>query len=292
MPLFAIAAALLAASCWGGNFSATKFILLDFPPLELLFLRFSIVSLLLAPFALRKRPWPPMRDIAFISFTLLTLQFGCMFSAIHWGLSISSAVIASQMGVPFACVLSAVLHKDFLGPWRSAGLMVALFGVMVVAGTPNAADHWVAFLIGIFGALAWAIANIRTKRLAHLSVTALQFWPALFSLPQFLLLTLLFEDHQIAHIEDSHWQAWAGLAYSVVISSLVGYGIWNWLVKHYPLSQIVPYTLFTPIVGITAGALIFGDAITAQMLLGTGLTIVGVAIISLRRPKLVEPEVV
>lgn len=70
------------------------------------------------------------------------IQFSFVFSAMNMGLSITSVVVATQLGVPFACVLAAVLFKDYLGPWRAGGLMVAFLGVLIVAGTPNASEHW------------------------------------------------------------------------------------------------------------------------------------------------------
>lgn len=290
MPIRAIVAALIVACCWGGNFSATKLALGDLPPMLLLLVRFVAVAALLAPFALREKPRPNLRDMLIVSTTLIVMQFGCLFTALHFGLSITSTIIATQMGVPFACLLSAILYKDYLGPWRSAGLMVAMMGVITVAGTPNASEHWGAFLIAMGGAFSWSVANIRMKRMNDPSVLALQFWPSLFAVPQLLALSLLFEQDQWTRLQAAHTATWIALLYSTFISSLLGYGLWNWLIKRYPLSQVVPYSLFVPVAGISAGAAMFHDPITARMLLGTGLTILGVAIISIRRPKLVEPE--
>lgn len=290
MPLYAIAAALVATLCWGGNFSATKWMLHDLPPFLLLAVRFAIVAAFLALFALRARPWPPLRGMAFLSVSLIVAQFGFLFTAMRLDLSITSTVIATQMGVPFACLLTAILYKDYLGPWRSAGLMVALLGVVIVAGTPNASEHWGAFLVAMMGAFAWAIANIYMKRAETVSVVSLLFWPALFSVPQFMLLSALTEQDHWQHLMHARPSSWVAMGYSVFFSSMLGYGLWNWLIKRFPLSQVVPYSLFVPIAGLGAGVVIFHDALTVQMLLGAALTIIGVAIISLRRPKLVEAE--
>lgn len=290
MPFRAIAATILATLCWGINFTASKFALQGFTPILLLTIRFFMVAAILAPFALPLKPWPRMRDMLIVATTLITLQFGFMFTALHMGLSISGLVIASQMGAPFACLLSAMVYKDYLGPWRSFGLMVAMLGVLLVAGTPDASEHWAAFLLGIAGSFAWAVANIYTKRVSHLPVMALQFWPPLLAAPQLLVLCLLIEPHPIDQITQATWQSWLGLSYSIFISSLVGYGLWNWVIRRYPLSQVVPYTLLTPIVGISVGAMAFAEPFSLRVLLGAALTIAGVGIISLRRPKLADPE--
>lgn len=289
MPALAIAAALLVATCWGGNFAASKFALTDFPPFIAVLLRFMIVSVLLAPLALRK-PMPRLRDMLFIALTLIVLHFAFIFIAITHGLTITSVIVATQMGVPFSCIVSAVLFKDYLGPWRSVGLTVAFIGVLIIAGTPNASEYWGAFLLAILGALAWSSANIYLKRMPPTPVVCLLFWPALLSLPFLLALTLLFEQNQLTSILTSHKLAWAGIAYNTAISSLLGYGLWNWLISRYPLSHVAPYTLFAPVVGIATGVWLFDEPLTLQIILGALLSIIGVTIITLRRPRLAELE--
>ncbi len=287
MPIRAILAALIVALCWGGNFTATKFALQDFPPYFLIFIRFIGVSLLLAPFAARL-PRPNLRDMLVIGILLIVMQFAFIFLAMAMGLTITSAIIATQMGVPFSCVVSAVMFKDYLGPWRSAGLMIAFLGVMVVAGTPNAAQHPLAFFLGVLAAISWSCANIYMKRLPPQPVVTLLFWPGLFALPFLAALSAIFEQGQFVSLQSAHWSSWVGITYSALFSSLTGYGLWNWLLNRYPLSQVVPYTLCVPIFGITAGIIFFHEPMTLQILLGAGMTIFGVGIITLRRPKLAE----
>lgn len=288
MPIRAIIAAIIVATCWGGNYTATKFAMMDFPPYLALLLRFVGVAIVLAPFALRQK-FPSMRDMAFLGGTLIVLQFACVFSALDMGLSITSAVVASQLGVPFACMLAAIAFKDYLGPWRSGGLMVAFLGVLIVAGTPNASLYWDAFLLAVVGSFGWAISNIYMKRMNPTPpVVQLLFWPALFSIVPLALLSYFLESQQLRAIEDAHLTSWIGICYSLLFSSLIGYGLWNRLITTYPMSSVVPYSLLVPVVGITAGVIAFDDPITTQIILGASLTIVGVGVITLRRPQLVE----
>lgn len=290
MPIRAVLAAILVAICWGGNFTASHFALLEFPPYLMLLLRFTGVALVLAPFVWRY-PVPPLRDMALIALFLIVIQFSFVFSAMNMGLSITSVVVATQLGVPFACVLAAILFKDYLGPWRSGGLMVAFLGVLLVAGTPNASDHWGAFLLAVLGSFGWSVANVRLKQLKVTpSVVPLLFWPALLSLLPLALLSALLESGHSTLVQQAHWQGWAGVAYSLFFSSLVGYGVWNRLVTTYPMSTVVPYSLLVPVVGIAGGVITTGDPLTLQVVLGTLLTIAGVGVISIRRPQLVEME--
>ena len=289
MPLRAILAAIIVAICWGGNYTASKFALQDFPPFLLLLMRFTGVTLVLLPFALR-RPIPNLKHMLVISALLIVVQFALVFFALHMGLSITGSIIATQLGVPFSCILAAILFKDYLGPWRSVGLMLAFVGVMIVAGTPNAAEHWDAFLMTVIGSWSWSSANMYLKTIKQPTTIPLLFWPALFSILPFLLLTYTAEHGQFEALANAHWTSWVGICYSVIFASLVGYGLWNWLVAHNPMSRVMPWSLLMPVAGIGIGSFSFGEPLTPRILLGGALAIAGVGIISLRRPKLAELE--
>jgi O-acetylserine/cysteine efflux transporter len=289
MPIHAILAALTVVICWGGNYSATKFALADFPPFLMSLLRFIMVCIMLAPFALRQ-PLPRWRPMIFLSVMQIVVQFGLMMTALHMGLSITSAVIATQLGVPFSCIMAAIFFKDYLGPWRTFGLAVAFMGLVIVAGTPDASEHWLAFLLALVSCLAWSTANLYLKTIEHPHWVSLLFWPGLLSLPQFLVITWLVEEGQLAQITHAATSAWLGVAYSAVLSTLVGYGLWNWLMRSFPVSRVMPFGLLMPVFGISFGALIFDETLTPRVIVGGLITLVGVAIITLRRPKLAELE--
>jgi O-acetylserine/cysteine efflux transporter len=121
-------------------------------------------------------------------------------------------------------------------------------------------------------------------------VVQLLFWPALLSLPALLGLSLIFEHDQIHAIQNAALASWVGVAYSTVFSSLVGYGLWNRLITRYKMSLVVPYSLLVPVAGITGGVLVFAEPVTSRILLGALLSIIGVGVITLRRPRLAELE--
>lgn len=287
MPLLAILAATLVSFCWGANFSASKMAVLHFSPFLTIILRFVGVCLLLLPF-IRRYGWPNWRDMALLSLFYVTLHFAMFFVAMRMGLSVSSTIVASQLGVPFSCLLAAIFFKDYLGPWRSFGLILAFFGVVVVAGAPDVEEHSLAFLVALVGAFGWAAANIHMKRMKENAVVPMLFWPGLIALPQMLILSLLFEHDQLAQITAAPMEAWLAIAYSIVFSSLIGYGLWTWLLARYEVTQVVPYSLLIPVFGIATSMAMFGESLTLPLMLGAALTVVGVAIITLRRPKLAQ----
>ena len=292
MPLYAVFAAILVQFVWGGNYSASKFALNELPPLLMIALRFALLSLLLAPLALRQ-PLPDrarMKSFAVICLTTLVFHFSTLLLALHMGLNVTSCILAVQLGVPFSCILSTYVFKDYLGPWRSAGMAIAFMGVVFVAVTPNVVENLGAFMIAILSALGWSAGNLYLKIMKPEKTVPLLFWPGLMALCSMSVLSLVFESRQMEHIANASWHAWVAIAYSAAFSSVIGYGLWNWLMTRYPVNDVVPYSMLLPVAGISGGVLFFDDPINWHIVVGAALTIVGVGIIALRRPRLVAAE--
>ena len=93
------------------------------------------------------------------------------------------------------------------------------------------------------------------------------------------------------------WRGWGAIAYMMICVSMIGYGIWYYLVPRYDVNQTMPFTLLVPMFGVASGALILDERMTWLMLAGSALTLVGVALEEAaghRRPRpggLVEPAV-
>jgi O-acetylserine/cysteine efflux transporter len=73
--------------------------------------------------------------------------------------------------------------------------------------------------------------------------------------------------------------------YTAAFASLVGYGIWNRLLTLYPSSDVVPFTLLVPVVGMTAAWLVLSEVPTAAEILGGLVLLLGVATAVLSMPR-------
>ena len=281
--------ALIVALCWGLNFAASKFSVEHFPPFTVTFLRYALVSALLFPL-LFKAPQRGWRDTFILSALMVTLHFSLVFTAIWMGLSITTTVIAVQLGAPFSVMLSVFLFKDHLGPWRTGGMVLAFLGVIIVSGEPDVAEKSGAFMLAVAGAMAWAGSNIYMKRFGDVKILPLLAWTGLLSLPQMGVLMLLFEGDLVELVSTAPMTAWGGVIYSVIFSTIVGYGLWYFLLRQYEVSQVAPFSLLVPIAGIAGGVLLFDEVLTVEMVIGSIITIIGVGIITLRRPKLARVE--
>jgi O-acetylserine/cysteine efflux transporter len=255
------------------------------PPLLLMSMRFALVAALLAPFLkAQRRHW---RLIAAISVVLGVMHFGLMFAGLR-GVDAGPAAIAIQLTVPFSAMLAAFFYRERLSPWQLTGMAVAFAGIYLLAGEPTRPPSMAHFLMVVCAAFAWAVANVLIKRLGPINVFTLNAWVALLAWPQLLLASLLFESGQGPAIETADWRAWGAVVYMAVLSSIVAYGLWYYLIEKHEMNRVVPMTLLSPVLAVALAVPILGEALTASVLIGGALTLAGVAMIQFLRPRLAE----
>jgi O-acetylserine/cysteine efflux transporter len=275
---------LLVTLVWGFNFAVVKVGLAQLPPILFVSLRFFVVALLLLPFL----KWPQHKRglIALLGITLGVVHFSMFFLGVS-GLEASTAAIAIQLQVPFASIVAAIVYRDRLGWRRLLGMAFAFAGVALVAGAPRSDPAIGSLLLVIGAACVWSIASMMMKEIGdELDVLALNGWVAIIAAPLLLVVSLIFEHGQGAALAASDWRAWLSLLFQACLVTLFGYSVWYRMMRRFSLNQVMPFTLLVPVFGVLSGVLFLGDHLTRLMLLGAMLTIAGIAIIVLRRPRI------
>ena len=80
------------------------------------------------------------------------------------------------------------------------------------------------------------------------------------------------------HFENATHGYWLAIAF-LVTASIAGYTAYTWLLGHAPLSLTATYAYVNPVVAVILGALIIGEAITRDVLLGLTIVVGGVALV-------------
>jgi O-acetylserine/cysteine efflux transporter len=272
---------LLAMLIWGLNFPISKIGVTELPPIMMMGLRFALVALILCPFM--PLPRDKLRDILAIAVLLGGFHFSLMFTGIS-RVESATAAILSQSQVPFAALLGALVFKDRLTLRLLGGMLLAFVGVALVAGEPRfGSDPWPILMI-LAAAFVWAVANLFFKRIGQIHPFALTGWMAFFAAPQLFLTSFLLEHGQEAALAGAGWRAYAALLYNAIMVTIVSYGFWYPLVRKYPMSFLMPFTLLVPVIGVLAGVALLGERLTWQMILGGVATLSGVAVIAIRPP--------
>jgi O-acetylserine/cysteine efflux transporter len=282
-------ALLAVAFIWGINFAVVKIGLMHWPPLLFVAIRFISVALALSPFL---RPLAPGKFIHVLglSATLGVFQFGTMFFGMEH-LDAATAAIAVQIQVPFAAILAAIVFGETLHWRRILGIGLAFAGVACLAGKVHFDNGQLASLALVLAASCiWGTSSVQIKLLGDdVEVLNLNAWVALLAVPQTLVASFIFESGQWQAIATADLKSWAVIAYQAIFVNVVGYSIWYRMMRKFPVNQVMPFTLLVPIFGVLSGVMALGEKLTGLMLLGAALTLAGVAIVVLRRPRVIAP---
>ncbi len=265
---------------WAGNIVAVKYAVEAAQPLTAVFLRYAIVFAVAMPW-LR---WLPgrMRTIFVTGIVAGALFMGLGGLSFKLADNVSALAIAGQMGVPFSLLLAVAIFKERIHWIRITAVALCFAGVAVMGFDPAIAHERIGLVLTLGAALAWAIGNLLFRNLKGVAVLTIHAWLALVSLPVLGAASLVFEPGAMAHIPQLSWATWGWLAYSGIASSLIGHGGMTYLFQRYPVSTVSPLTLPTPLLSVGVAIAVFGTPITGQMLVGGLITIVGVAVITLR----------
>ncbi|WP_017668350.1 DMT family transporter [Sandarakinorhabdus sp. AAP62] len=265
---------------WGFNVVAVKEGVMSAGPMTAVLLRYVVATLVCLPF-LR---WLPGR----MGLILLTgFIAGALFmslGAMSFALAdnVSALAIVGQLGVPFSLILAVIFMKEEIRWPRITAIAICFAGVVVLGFDPAIANERVGILLTAAASLCWAVGNLLFRRLQGVPVLVIHGWLGLVSIPIMIALAQFFEPAKLAAIPDLPLGTWGWVAYSGIMSSLVGHGGMTWLFQRYPVAVVSPLTLPTPLISISIAVAVYDTPITGQMLVGGLLTLVGVAIITIR----------
>jgi O-acetylserine/cysteine efflux transporter len=74
--------------------------------------------------------------------------------------------------------------------------------------------------------------------------------------------------------------ALAGLAFTVLVATVLGSGIWTTLLSRHPSSTVAPFSMLVPVVGVGASWLAFGERVHLVELACGAVVVAGVLLSS------------
>src|ERR1700759_4180806 len=280
MSAIQVVCAVVVPLLWGYQFVAIKVGVTEFPPLFFLALPFLAIALLLVPFVGRPTP-RQLGPIAAISIFFGGLNFGLFYVGLGLG-SGSMSAVAYQLATPFTVLLAWPMLAERPSFATSAGVLLALVGVVVLAAGPGSSANALPLLLVIGAAFAFAVSNVLTKRYGPFDPLMLMGWSSLFTVPQVLLMSLLFEYGQLASLVTADERGWLALAYTIFIGGIVGFGLWFWLIARCSMGRVAPFGLLLPVFALISSVLFLGDRMTPKLIVGGLLAIAGVAMTQVR----------
>ena len=284
-PLDPLAAALTLVLCvvWGFNQVVAKAALPEIGPIAQTGVRSGVgVCCVVLTAALTKRHVFRL-DGSEAAGALAGLMFALEFIALYESLRFTTAArsIVFLYAAPFFVGLGAalVLKDERLRPLQWAGLMLAFLGVAVglfgrAPGGGLTGDMLALFAAALWGATTVTIKATPLRRADPIKVLLYQIGAAALIAP-FAMLAFAEPAPSRLSAATAALLLWQGV---VVVGA--SYATWFWLLSRYPAPQLAAFTFVTPLVGVFAGGLVFGEEVAPLFALAIALVVAGVALVN------------
>ncbi|ELD4947197.1 EamA family transporter [Salmonella enterica] len=269
----------LVTVLWGANFAVIELGLRNLDPFILTFLRFTFCAFPLVFFI--KKP----EGISLISIALYGVIFGVglwwvVNFAMFNGLSAGLSSVFLQFSAFFTIVLSCFFLGEKINKIHISGIVTAFVGLIMIIHFSEESSTIKGVFFVIIAAMSWAVCNIIVKLTRPANMIAFIVWSSLFSAPAVLIMTVYVKGWGgVLSIPDD---ITVGSSFSVLfqayITTVVGYMIWNNLMKKYPATEVAPLSLFVPVSGVITSYLFLDERLSVQQLISVIVVITGIFI--------------
>lgn len=289
---------LLAAVISGSVGALSKISLKEIPPLPFTLVRFVLTALVLLPFVIGKRKRAHLKNLKSVIFLSLLATLNVTLYIV--GLERTTATVSQMLyaGVPLAAgVFSYFLLKEALSFRKIFGILIGFFGVLGIillpifkTDTPWNGDLW-GNLITLVGVCSFALYSVLSKQFQkEYSPLELTAYFVFTTIPVQLLLI----PFDVAH--NQNWwstispETIGAIAYVGIMGTGFYYVLYQYMIKtSTPLMASMLFYL-QPIFAFLWAALLLGEKITPEFLIGALLAFLGVALVTnFGRPEVKAP---
>jgi drug/metabolite transporter (DMT)-like permease len=280
-----VAAVLVPALCvvWGFNQVVAKLALPDVGPIAQTGARSAIGAICVIAYALSTNRRIFKIDGTEAAGALAGALFTAEFIALYESLRFTTAARATVFvyAAPFFVALGAafLLKDERLRPIQWAGLMFAFLGVALgfvghTEGGALAGDALALIAAALWGATTIVIKATSLRRTDPLKVLLYQIGFAALAAPV--------AAYALGEAPPTHVSAMslAALLWQGVIVVGVSYALWFWTLTRYAAAELSAFTFITPLVGVFAGWLVFGETLSWGFSLAIVLVIAGLALVN------------
>lgn len=272
--------ALVVVLAWGVNFVVIKVGLHGVPPMLLGALRFLLAAFPAVLFV--KRPNVPLKWLLAYGATISFGQFAFLFSAMFVGMPAGLASVVLQAQAFFTLGFAALFLHERFHARNVVGLLIAALGLALIgmqstAGGGAQAMTIAGFALTLCASVMWALGNIVTKKVGKVDLVGLVVWASLIPPLPFLVLSYFFEGPlRIEHaLEGIGMSSVLAVVYLAFVATVLGYSLWGRLISKYPASQVAPFSLLVPIIGLASASLMLGERLTGAEIGGAALVMIG-----------------
>ncbi|MEV0613271.1 EamA family transporter [Nonomuraea sp. NPDC050404] len=273
-----LAAMVLLWVCWGSSFPAMRVMVSGLPPLlasGAVFLAAGLVLAALRPGALRGLSRRQIGVSAGVGLCLLGAQGTIAVAMRHVYAGTAALLVAA---IPLWVAVLRALCGDRPSGGGVVRLLAGFAGVAVVLGAGSGGDQgWSGWgVVVVVASVAWAAGTLGASRtrVPTRPATVVQLLAG-----GLMLMVAGFLTGEIAGVTEAQVGAvaWLSFGYLVVVDSLAGFALFNWLLRAAPVSLVSTYSYAVPVVALLVAVLVLGEPFRPVVLMGAVVIVGAVA---------------
>lgn len=276
--------ALFTVAVWGLTFISTKVLLIDFTPLQILFMRFLVGFLVLCALRPRLLRLKERRhEVLFMAAGLTGMVIYYLLENISLLYADASFVSVAVSTAPlFTAILGFIVLKERgFGPLFVGGFVLAIAGIAFTCVQGSAVSDAYASPLGVAlclaAAMSWAVYSLIVRKLAFLGYETIASTKRTFAWGLAFMAIALVVTHE-------PWDAGAlfeiqnigNLLFLGAVASAGCFVTWGLAVSRLGATMASVYIYLTPPITVVAGVLILGEPFTPLIGLGIVLVLAGV----------------
>lgn len=274
---------------WSSAFIAGKVAMQDLDSVMVLWIRFALCSLLLAPFFM-----PKGQAGGFSKIAITGLGLGVLNNVVYLGMTFYALnfitpewVIIIVSCSPFTTsAIAALRGEERLSATKIRGFLVGFAGVVIMTGITGLQreDIW-GLLLAFGGMFSFSLGTVVFReRGRDIPLQTVNFWMALVA----AFLFGIWIWGQEMPVPDISLPAFAAIVWLVVVT-ILGMGLWLFLIRRFGAVTAAGYHLFNPVSGLVLAFVFLGNNPQWHNIVGAITTCVGLYMAS-RQPEVVRTE--
>ncbi len=263
----------------GMNLVSTKMVIGTLGPLSTSAIRLIVTFLICLPWLLRARDrWRMLACYGLLNGVGMTLVIA---TALYHSRNIGALAIVLQLAIPFSVILGVLFLRERVTLIRVGGTVFAFAGVFVMLFDPRIAEDLLGVCLMLVASLIWSTSSLLQRKLSGVPMLTFHAWTGVAAILVVVPAAFIFEPGIVGRTMALEWDMIGWLIFSIFFVSIIGNGLSTVLLRHHPVSVVMPLTLAVPVVAVIAAWLFLGAPITLSMVVGGVMVIGGVAAIML-----------
>ena len=270
---------------WSANYIFAKLATRELPLVLVLGLRYALAGALMWPVYLVARRHPDPAVVPWTSRDLPVL-LGCGFFGLVGnqllfvaGISLTSvthAAIITALAPVMVLLGAAAVGQERITPAKLRGILIAMSGIIVLqcGKDPTGGATLFGDAIMVVSTLVFSAFSVFGKgpaaRFGSLTLNAFAYLSTgLLALPVLYWATRHYQPWSASPL------AWSGIIYMALFTSIVGYLIYAYALRHFPASRVAGVTYLQPILASLLAMVVLHERPTLSLAAATALVLIG-----------------